>query len=98
MTFDKTGRILPYRKFTNTFDIETFQSGLNKMNLRGALRFFLKKTVSKWVVLQTIGNLLGIPKIICLNCKEGGEGSTKIQNVSIKDVSIMLRGGTGKAI
>ena len=24
--WEKTGRILPYRKFTNTFDIETFQS------------------------------------------------------------------------
>ena len=67
------------------------------MNLRGALSFFLKKTVSKWVVLQKIVNLLGISKLICLNCKEGGEGSTKIQNVSIKDVSIELKGGTGKA-
>ena len=67
---------------------------LNLMNLRV---FFKKKTVSKWVVLQKIGNLLGISKIICLNCKEGGEGSTKIQNVSIKDVSIELKGGTGKA-
>ena len=67
------------------------------MNLRGALSFFLKKTVSKWVVLQKIVNLLGISKLICLNCKEGGEGSTKIQNVSIKDVSIVLKGGMVKA-
>ena len=56
------------------------------------MSFFLKKTV----VLQKIVNLLGISKLICLNCKEGGEGSTKIQNVSIKDVSIVLKGGMGK--
>ena len=36
-------------------------------------------------------------KNICLNCNEQGEGSNKAKNVSIKNVSIGLKGGEGKA-
>ena len=67
---------------------------LNQMNFRGGFEVFLKENCPK---MGCSPKNWQSSKLICLNCKEGGEGSTKIQNVSIKDVSIMLKGGTGKA-
>ena len=35
-------------------------------------------------------------KILCLNCNDRGEGSIKIKNVSINNVSVAVTGGRGQ--
>ena len=67
------------------------------MNLRGVLEGFFKENCLKMGCSPKNWQSFKYFKKIMSQLQRGGEGSTKFQNVSIKDVSIMLKGGTGKA-
>ena len=69
---------------------------LNSVILEGGSFSFFKKLPQIKLILRNWEILVQIEKIICLNCKDGGEGSTTTKIVSIKIVSIGLKGGVGK--
>ena len=69
---------------------------LNSVILEGGSFSFKKKLPQIKLILRNWEILVQIEKIICLNCKDGGEGSTRTKIVSIKIVSIGLKGGAGK--
>ena len=81
---------------SNTHEFPKFVSQFS--DFRGGFLQFLKKLPQIKLILRNWEILVQIEKIICLNCKDGGEGSTRTKIVSIKIVSIGLKGGRVKSI